>query len=71
MKTKAYRKKLMADLKLATKNCIELVEKTHATENEKKFVGQCYFSNNFGIELHGFFHIASIYTKTVEDFFRL
>ena len=37
MKTKAYRKKLMADLKLATKNCgIESVEKTHATENQKK-----------------------------------
>ena len=35
MKTKAYRKKLMADLKLATKNGIESVEKTHATENEK------------------------------------
>ena len=44
MRTKAYRKKLMADLKSATKNCIESVEKTHATENEKKFVGQC---NNF------------------------
>ena len=34
MKTKAYRKKLMADLKLATKNCVESVEKTHATEHE-------------------------------------
>ena len=31
----------MADLKLATINCIESVEKTHATDNEKKFVGQC------------------------------
>ena len=29
----------MADLKLAIKNCIKLVEKTHATENEKS-VGQ-------------------------------
>ena len=35
MRTKAYRKKLMADLKSATKNCIESVEKTHATENKK------------------------------------
>ena len=26
----------MADLKLATKNCIASVEKTHATKNEKK-----------------------------------
>ena len=59
----------MADLKSATKNCIESVEKTHATKNEKRFVGQCYLSNNFGIELHGFFHVASINTKTVEDFF--
>ena len=41
MKTKAYRKKLVADLKSATKNCIESVEKTQATENKKKFVGQC------------------------------
>ena len=32
MRTKTYRKKLMADLKSASKNCIE---------NEKKFVGQC------------------------------
>ena len=29
MRTKAYRKKLMADLKLATQNCIESVENTH------------------------------------------
>ena len=42
MKTKAYRKKLIADLKLATKNCKESVEKTHAAENKKKFVGLCY-----------------------------
>ena len=28
----------MADLKLATKRCIESVEKTHATENEKKLL---------------------------------
>ena len=42
MRTKAYRKKLMANLKSATKNCIQSAEKTHATENEKKFVGQCY-----------------------------
>ena len=69
MRTKAYRKKLMAGLKLATKNGIESVENSHATENEKKIVGQCYLSNNFGIELHGFFHTALIYTKTVEDFF--
>ena len=41
MRTKAYRKKLMADLKSATENWIESIEKTHATENEKKFVGQC------------------------------
>ena len=44
LRTKVYRKKLMADLKSATKTCIESVEKTHATENEKKFVGQCQFS---------------------------
>ena len=42
MRTKAYKKTLMADLKSATKNYIESVEKTHATENEKKIVGQCY-----------------------------
>ena len=41
MRTKVYRKKLMVELKSATKNYIESVEKTHATENEKKFVGQC------------------------------
>ena len=29
-----------------------------------------YLSNNFGIELHGFFDIASIYIGTVVDFFR-
>ena len=34
MKTKAYRKKLI-DLKLAIKNCIESVEKTHVKENQK------------------------------------
>ena len=43
MKTKAYRKKLMADLKLATKNCIKLVEKTHVTENEKKFAASVVY----------------------------
>ena len=59
----------MADLKSATENCIESVKKTHTTKNEIRLVGQCYLSNNFGIELHGFFHTASIYTKTVEDFF--
>jgi len=35
MKTKACRRKLMADLKSVTKNCIESVKKKHATENEK------------------------------------
>ena len=38
MKTKAYRNKLMADMKSATKNCIESIEKTHATENEKNLL---------------------------------
>jgi len=33
----------MADLKSATRNCIESV-KTHATENEKKCVPLCYQS---------------------------
>ena len=36
MRTKAHRKKLMADLKSVTKNCTESIEKTHATEKEKK-----------------------------------
>jgi len=45
MKTKACRAKLMADLKSATKDCIESVNKTHATQNEKKFVPLCYPSN--------------------------
>ena len=45
MRTKAYRKKVTAHLKSAAKNCIKSVEKTHATENEKKFVGQCYLSH--------------------------
>jgi len=31
----------MADLKSATKNCIESVNKNHATENEKKYVPLC------------------------------
>jgi len=35
MKTKACRAKLMADLKSAIKDCIESVNKTHATQNEK------------------------------------
>ena len=38
MKTKAFRKKLTADLKSVTKNCLKPVEKTHATENEKKLL---------------------------------
>ena len=38
MRTKAYRKKLMADLKSATENWIESIEKTHATENEKNLL---------------------------------
>ena len=37
----SIQKKLMADFKLVTKNCIESVEKTCAAENGKKFVGQC------------------------------
>ena len=43
MKTRACRKKLMADLKSATKNCTESVKKAYATENEKKFVPLCNF----------------------------
>ena len=43
MRTKAYRKKLMTDLKSATKNCLESVEKPQSTENKKKFVGQCQY----------------------------
>ena len=38
MKTKAFRKKLMADLKSVTKSCLKLVEKIYATENEKKML---------------------------------
>ena len=38
MRTKAHRKKLIADLKSATKHCIESVEKTLATENEKNLL---------------------------------
>jgi len=44
MKTKAYRRKLMAYLKSAAETGIESVKKTNATENEKKFVDQCYVS---------------------------
>jgi len=40
MKTKAYRIKLMSDLKSASKYCIESVKRTHATKNEEKIVGQ-------------------------------
>jgi len=40
MKTKTCRIKLMSDLKSTTKNCIESVKQTHATENEKTFVSQ-------------------------------
>jgi len=45
MKTKACKTKLMADLKSTTKNCIESVKQTHATEKEKNFVPcvKCYF----------------------------
>jgi len=32
----------MSDLKSTTKNCIESVKQTHATENEKTFVSQWY-----------------------------
>ena len=38
MRTKTYRIKQMADFQSANKNCIESVEKTHATENEKKLL---------------------------------
>jgi len=41
MKTKKCRAKLMADLKLETKNCIESVKTARATENEKN-VPLCY-----------------------------
>ena len=43
MRVKVYRKKLIADSKLATKNFMESVEKTHATKNQKKFVGKCFY----------------------------
>ena len=33
----------MADLKLATKNCIESVEKTHTTENEKNLLASVIY----------------------------
>ena len=41
MKTKAYRGKLIPDLESVAKNYTESVKKSHATENEKKFVDQC------------------------------
>ena len=68
MRTKEYRKKLMADLKSATKNCIESVEKTHATKNEKKFVGQCYLCSyaEFIIHLRNIVHI--IYLRVTKKF---
>ena len=42
MKTKAYRRKLTQDLESVAKNYTESVKKSHTTENEKKFVDQCY-----------------------------
>ena len=44
MKTRACRGKPISDLKLALKNYIEQVEKSHATDNKKKFVPQCNVS---------------------------
>ena len=41
MKTRACIKKLIADLKSASQNCLESVKKSHATKNEYKFVEQC------------------------------
>ena len=46
MKTRACRRKLMADLKSATKSCTESVKKTHATENEKKLFPCGIFSDS-------------------------
>ena len=46
MKTKAYRRKLTSDLELVAKNYAESVKKSLATENENKFVDQCYLKRN-------------------------
>ena len=48
----------MADLKSATKNCLESVEKTHATENEKNLLASEFHTVkskfNLGELLHKF-----------------
>ena len=41
----------MADFKLVTKNCIESVEKTHATENEKNWLASVIFLMNFFLRM--------------------
>ena len=41
MKTKVYRRKLTPDLESVAKNNTASVKKSHATENDKKFVDQC------------------------------
>ena len=41
MKTRACIKKLIADLKSASQDCVESVKKSHATKNKNKFVDQC------------------------------
>ena len=45
----------MADLKSATKNCIESVEKTHATENEKNLLASVILDFSYYLSYDNFF----------------
>ena len=71
MRTKAYRKKLMAGLKLATKNGIESVENSHATENEKKLLASVIYQIILVLSCMGFFILLQYTQKLLKIFFRL
>ena len=60
MKTKAYSKKLI-DLKLAIKNCIESVEKTHVRENQNNL---CNLKDNAKNPCYSRERIDKMYQRT-------
>ena len=71
MRTKAYRKKLMAYLKSATKNCIESVEKIHAIENEKNLLAIVIYQIIWVLSCMGSFILLQYTLKLLKIFFRL
>ena len=71
MRTKAYKKKLMTDLKLATKNCIESVEKLVQQKMKKNLLTSVIYQIILVLSCMGSFILLQYTQKLLKIFFRL